>query len=80
MHERLEAMKATFMEEAIANQVLPLDDRLAERRFAGGCRTTDHPELAELWSTWAGAKGLDEDAVINMKNIVRPSDRSRSGS
>ena len=66
--ERLEAMKATFMEEAIANQVLPLDDRLLERLLpAVAGRPTILKGRTKL-DLYPGAKGLDEDAVINMKN------------
>ena len=66
--DRLEAMKATFMEEAIANQVLPLDDRLLERLLpAVAGRPTILKGRTKL-DLYPGAKGLDEDAVINMKN------------
>ena len=66
--ERLEAMKAIFMEEAIANQVLPLDDRLLERLLpAVAGRPTILKGRTKL-DLYPGAKGLDEDAVINMKN------------
>ncbi len=66
--DRLEAMKATFMKEAIANQVLPLDDRLLERLLpAVAGRPTILKGRTKL-DLYPGAKGLDEDAVINMKN------------
>ena len=66
--ERLEAMRATFMEEAIANQVLPLDDRLLERLLpAVAGRPTIMAGRTKL-DLYPGAKGLDEDAVLNMKN------------
>jgi len=66
--ERLEAMRATFMEEAIANQVLPLDDRLLERLLPA---VAGRPTIMAGRTTldlYPGAKGLDEDAVLNMKN------------
>jgi hypothetical protein len=66
--DRLEAMKATFMEEAIANQVLPLDDRLLERLLpAVAGRPTILKGRTKL-DLYPGTKGLDEDAVLNMKN------------
>jgi len=56
------------MEEAIANQVLPLDDRLLERLLPA---VAGRPTIMAGRTTldlYPGAKGLDEDAVLNMKN------------
>lgn len=66
--EKLEELKALFLKEAIANQVLPIDDRTFERfnpALAGrpdlmGGRTS--LTLAE------GMTGLSENVFLNIKN------------
>ncbi|MGE4660081.1 MAG: sulfatase-like hydrolase/transferase, partial [Arenicellales bacterium] len=66
--ERLAAMKQQFLEEAIANHVLPLDDRLLERLL---------PQIAGRKSLMAGRTsiklypgtfGINENAFIDVKN------------
>jgi hypothetical protein len=66
--EKLHEMQAIFMREAIANHVLPIDDRLFERA---------NPELAGRPDLMAGRKSLTvydgmfsipENAFINVKN------------
>ena len=67
--ERLEAMKATFMEEAIANQVLPLDDRLLERLLPSVAgRPTMMGDRTQL-DLYPGAWDLVEDAILSVKNV-----------
>ena len=67
--ERLEAMKATFMEEAIANQVLPLDDRLLERLLPSVAgRPTMMGNRTQL-DLYPGAWDLVEDAILSVKNV-----------
>ena len=67
--ERLEAMKATFMEEAIANQVLPLDDRLLERLLPSVAgRPTMMGSRTQL-DLYPGAWDLVEDAILSVKNV-----------
>jgi arylsulfatase len=66
--EKLHEMQAIFMREAIANHVLPIDDRLFERA---------NPEVAGRPDLMAGRKSLTvydgmfaipENAFINVKN------------
>ena len=67
--ERLAAMKELFLEEAIANQVLPLDDRLLERllpEVAG--RPTMMGERTKL-DLYPGSFDLVEDAILSLKNV-----------
>jgi arylsulfatase len=67
--ERLEAMKATFMEEAIANQALPLDDRLLERLLPSVAgRPTMMGNRTQL-DLYPGAWDLVEDAILSVKNV-----------
>ena len=66
--ERLKAMKELFMQQAIENQVLPLDDRLLERllpEVAG--RPTMMGDRTRL-ELFPGTIGLVEDAILNVKN------------
>ena len=67
--DRLAAMRATFMEEAIANQVLPLDDRLLERLLpeAAG-RPTMMGDRTAL-DLYPGAWHLVEDSILSVKNV-----------
>ena len=67
--ERLEAMRATFMEEAIANQVLPLDDRLLERLLPSVAgRPTMMGDRTTL-DLYPGALDLVEDSILSIKNV-----------
>ncbi len=67
--ERLEAMKQLFHEQAVANQVYPLDDRLLERlvpSVAG--RPTSMGNRTSL-DLYPGAWNIVEDALLNVKNV-----------
>ncbi|WP_186469255.1 arylsulfatase [Synechococcus sp. A18-25c] len=67
--DRLEAMKAKFMEEAIENQVLPLDDRLLERlvpSVAGRPTLLGDRTSMDLYPY---AWNMVEDSIINVKNV-----------
>ena len=67
--DRLAAMKATFMEEAIANQVLPLDDRLLERLLPSAAgRPTMMGDRTRL-DLYPGAWDLVEDSILSIKNV-----------
>ena len=66
--ERLERMKKKFLEEAEANGVFPLDDRLLERllpEVAG--RPTLMGDRKSL-TLYPGAININENALINVKN------------
>jgi arylsulfatase len=67
--QRLEAMKSTFMDEAIANQVLPLDDRLLERLLPSVAgRPTMMGDRTQL-DLYPGAFDLVEDSILSIKNV-----------
>ncbi len=66
--ERLEAMKQLFLEEAIANHVLPIDDRLLERllpQVAGRKSLMADRKSIKLYP---GTFGINENAFIDVKN------------
>jgi len=66
--ERLAAMKQQFLEEAIANHVLPLDDRLLERllpQIAGRKSLMADRTSIKLYP---GTFGINENAFIDVKN------------
>lgn len=67
--EKLAELQKVFMEEAVKNRVLPLDDRLLERMNA---KLAGRPDLMggrTSLKLYAGMKGLSENVVINTKNI-----------
>ncbi len=68
--ERLEAMKRLFLKEAIANQVLPLDDRLLQRLVpsVAGRPTIMGSSRTQL-DLYPGSWDLVEDAILNVKNV-----------
>ncbi|MBL7903133.1 MAG: arylsulfatase [Bacteroidia bacterium] len=66
--EKLEELKKKFMEEAIKYKVLPIDDRSIERFdpvIAGRPDLMNGRTKLELYE---GAKGIPENAFINVKN------------
>ena len=66
--ERLERMKGKFVQQAIANWVYPLDDRLLERllpEVAG--RPTLLGDRTSI-TLYPGAIGINENALVNVKN------------
>jgi len=67
MPEKLEELKALFLEEARKYQVLPLDDRRVERFDAG---IAGRPVLvrANTQILYAGMGRLNEATVLNVKN------------
>ena len=67
--DRLAAMKELFMQQAIENQVLPLDDRLLERllpEVAGRPTMMGNRTTLDLYP---GTVGLVEDSILNIKNV-----------
>jgi arylsulfatase A-like enzyme len=67
--ERLEDMRATFMEEAIANQVLPLDDRLLERLLPSVAGRPTMMGNRTTLDLYPGALDLVEDSILSIKNV-----------
>ncbi len=66
--ERLTAMKKIFMEQAIENQVLPLDDRLLQRLVPS---VAGRPTLLgdrTSMDLYPGAWNMVEDSILNVKN------------
>jgi arylsulfatase len=66
--EKLKELQAKFMEEAVKYNVLPIDDRSIERFdpvIAGRPDLMNGRTKLELFE---GAKGIPENAFINMKN------------
>lgn len=66
--EKLEELKKKFMEEAVKYNVLPIDDRSIERFdpiIAGRPDLMNGRTKLELYE---GAKGMPENAFINVKN------------
>jgi len=67
--ERLKKMKEKFLEQAIENQVLPLDDRLLERlvpSVAGRPTLLGDRTSMDLYPY---AWNLVEDSILNVKNV-----------
>ena len=66
--ERLAAMKKTFMEQAVENQVLPLDDRLLQRLVPS---VAGRPTLLgdrTSMDLYPGAWNMVEDSILDVKN------------
>lgn len=66
--EKLEELKKKFTEEAVKFKVLPIDDRSIERLDA---RIAGRPDLMKGRTKlvlYEGAKGITENAFINVKN------------
>jgi arylsulfatase len=65
---KLKEMQALFIKEAIANNVLPIDDRGAERVNAAVAGRPDLMEGRTSLTLYDGMKGLSENVFINVKN------------
>jgi arylsulfatase A-like enzyme len=66
--EKLKQMQALFLEEAIKNSVLPLDDRVLERMIP---KLVGRPDLMgdrTSLTLYSGMKGMSENVFINLKN------------
>ena len=66
--ERLEELKALFLQEALKYNVLPLDDRVWERFNPAMAGRPDLMEGRTEMTVYEGMKGLLENAFINVKN------------
>lgn len=66
--EKLKELQALFLKEAIANQVLPLDDRLIERTNAELVGRPDLMDGRDSLVLYDGMIGLTENVFINLKN------------
>jgi len=66
--EKLEALKKQFMEEAVKYNVLPIDDRSIERFDPVIAGRPDLMNGRTKLTLYEGAKGIPENAFINVKN------------
>jgi arylsulfatase A-like enzyme len=66
--EKLEELKKKFLEEAIKHNVLPLDDRSIERFDPVIAGRPDLMNGRTKLTLYEGAKGIPENAFINVKN------------
>lgn len=66
--ERLADLRALFMREAIANHVLPLDDRFVERANAAIAGRPDLMRGRTSLTVYPGMIGMLENTFINIKN------------
>ncbi|HRI78874.1 MAG TPA: arylsulfatase [Cyclobacteriaceae bacterium] len=66
--EKLEELKKKFMEEAIKFNVLPIDDRSIERLDPKIAGRPDLMNGKKTLTLYEGAKGIPENAFINIKN------------
>ena len=65
--ERLAAMKQLFLEEAIANHVLPIDDRLLERLLPQVAGRKSLMADRKSITLYPGTFGINENAFIDVK-------------
>jgi arylsulfatase A-like enzyme len=66
--EKLEEMKRKFMDEAVKYNVLPIDDRSIERFDPVIAGRPDLMNGRTKLTLYEGAKGIPENAFINVKN------------
>ncbi len=67
--QKLKELQAVFIQEAIKNNVLPIDDRRAERFHP---KTAGRPDLMggrKSLTVYDGMVGMSENAFINVKSI-----------
>jgi arylsulfatase len=67
--EKLKALQAVFMEEAIKNHVLPIDDRRAERFNPALAGRPDLLDGRKTLTVFPGMTGMLENAFINVKGV-----------
>lgn len=66
--ERLAAMQQRFLEEAVRNHVLPLDDRRAERLNAALVGRPDLMGNRTSLTVYPGMRAMSENTFLNIKN------------
>ncbi len=66
--EKLEELKKMFMDEAVKYNVLPIDDRSIERLDPSIAGRPDLMNGRTTLTLYEGAKGIPENAFINIKN------------
>lgn len=66
--EKLKEMQDLFMQEAVRNRVLPIDDRGVERLNAALVGRPDLMEGRTSLSLYPGMTGMTENVFINIKN------------
>ena len=66
--DKLKALQATFLSEAVKYSVLPLDDRALERLNAAAVGRPDLMAGRTSLTVYPGMTGLSENAFINVKN------------
>jgi arylsulfatase len=67
--EKLKELQAVFMQEAIRNHVLPIDDRRSERFNAAIAGRPDLMGGRTTLTVYDGMTGLMENAFINVKGV-----------
>jgi arylsulfatase len=65
---KLKELQALFLEEAIKNRVLPIDDRLFERVNAASAGRPDLMGDRTSLTLYEGMVGMSENVFINIKN------------
>jgi arylsulfatase len=68
--EKLKKLQAVFIEEAIKNHVLPIDDRRAERFNAAIAGRPDLLGGRKTLTVYSGMTGMLENAFINVKSVA----------
>ena len=66
--EKLKQLQKLFLEEAVKNQVLPIDDRSIERMNPALAGRPDLMEGRNTLTVYQGMTGMMENAFINVKN------------
>jgi len=67
--EKLKELQAVFMEEAVKNHVLPIDDRRSERFNPAIAGRPDLMNGRTSLTVYDGMKGMTENAFINVKGV-----------
>jgi hypothetical protein len=67
--EKLKELQAVFMQEAIRNHVLPIDDRRAERFNPAIAGRPDLMGGRKSLTVYDGMVGMSENAFINVKSV-----------